>query len=425
MNVIFNFGPSRRPEQPGPEAILEIDGHAGDAARAIDADAHPHGDDCRCLCGNLLARVVGDRVELKCRRCKRTLLIPLAAAARRRPRARSSRRFARRTRRDTNAMHEASGREPRAQFSPQPPLRASQGSARCSLSLFAVWSRSSVLGSGVALAQPPDASLAPPSDGQLAQEDRIAELERTVKVLADELERTRADVTVPEEEELESQFGLGPAASKVFGAARGLALGGYAEGYYKAIVNDADGEQNHTDLLRAVLYVGYKFNENIVFNSEIEFEHATTEETDELGPRRRVGRVRDARLLLASVGERARGPRADPDGLHQPDPRAPVLPRREPARGRAPADSRHLERERRGHLRRDRRAGRLRALRDERAQREGLPGERDPRRAPEGQRSAGRGSGVHGPARLDAAARAAGRRVGLRRQRRARIRASR
>jgi hypothetical protein len=38
---------------------------------------HPLGADCRCLCGNLLARVVGDRVELKCRRCKRTLLIPL------------------------------------------------------------------------------------------------------------------------------------------------------------------------------------------------------------------------------------------------------------------------------------------------------------------------------------------------------------
>jgi len=33
--------------------------------------------DCRCACGSLLARVVGDRLELKCRRCKRTLLVPL------------------------------------------------------------------------------------------------------------------------------------------------------------------------------------------------------------------------------------------------------------------------------------------------------------------------------------------------------------
>ena len=46
-------------------------------ADPANADA-AEGDDCRCLCGSLLARVVGDRVELKCRRCKRTLLIPLA-----------------------------------------------------------------------------------------------------------------------------------------------------------------------------------------------------------------------------------------------------------------------------------------------------------------------------------------------------------
>ena len=31
--------------------------------------------DCRCVCGNLVARVVADGVELKCRRCKRMLLV--------------------------------------------------------------------------------------------------------------------------------------------------------------------------------------------------------------------------------------------------------------------------------------------------------------------------------------------------------------
>ena len=127
-----------------------------------------------------------------------------------------------------------------------------------------------MLGSGVALAA---------TDEELKQADRIDELERTVKVLADELERTRADVTVPEEEPLASQYGLGPAASKVFAAARGLVLGGYSEGFYGAFVNDSNGELDRSDMLRAVLYVGYKFNEHIVFNSEIEFEHATTEAT--------------------------------------------------------------------------------------------------------------------------------------------------
>ncbi|MFQ5417209.1 MAG: hypothetical protein ACE5FL_09210 [Myxococcota bacterium] len=39
-------------------------------------------DDCRCLCGSLLARMVEGAVELKCRRCKRTLLVPFAEEAR-------------------------------------------------------------------------------------------------------------------------------------------------------------------------------------------------------------------------------------------------------------------------------------------------------------------------------------------------------
>ena len=33
--------------------------------------------DVRCQCGSLLARRIGSNVELKCRRCKRTFLIPL------------------------------------------------------------------------------------------------------------------------------------------------------------------------------------------------------------------------------------------------------------------------------------------------------------------------------------------------------------
>ena len=32
---------------------------------------------CRCVCGSLVARVVADGIELKCRRCKRMLLVPL------------------------------------------------------------------------------------------------------------------------------------------------------------------------------------------------------------------------------------------------------------------------------------------------------------------------------------------------------------
>lgn len=32
----------------------------------------------RCCCGSLLARIVDSSVELKCRRCKRVVLLPLS-----------------------------------------------------------------------------------------------------------------------------------------------------------------------------------------------------------------------------------------------------------------------------------------------------------------------------------------------------------
>jgi hypothetical protein len=111
-------------------------------------------------------------------------------------------------------------------------------------------------------------------DVDLLYEDRIAELERTVKVLAEELERTRSEVTVPEEPELKSSYGMGPAASKVYQLARGLSIGAYGEAYYRNYVGDQTTESNTADFLRAVLYFGYKFSERIVFNSEIEIEHA-------------------------------------------------------------------------------------------------------------------------------------------------------
>jgi len=121
---------------------------------------------------------------------------------------------------------------------------------------------------------------AAPSDVLTAQEDRIAELERTVAILADELERTRRERAVPEEQPLSSQYGLAPAASKIYDVASGLSVGGYGEGYYRNLVGDKGDSKNHADLLRMVLYTGYKFTDSIVFNSEIEFEHATTEATE-------------------------------------------------------------------------------------------------------------------------------------------------
>jgi hypothetical protein len=116
-----------------------------------------------------------------------------------------------------------------------------------------------------------------------ARDDRIEELERKVDVLADELSRVRTQVAVPEEKALKSAYGLGPAASKIYGIERGLSIGGYAEAFYTNFVGDHPEVLDRSDFLRMVMYLGYKFNESILFNSEIEYEHGTTSSTSSSG----------------------------------------------------------------------------------------------------------------------------------------------
>ena len=50
---------------------------SGEPVRSI-----AEGDECRCVCGSLVARVVADGVELKCRRCKRKLLVAVPLSSR-------------------------------------------------------------------------------------------------------------------------------------------------------------------------------------------------------------------------------------------------------------------------------------------------------------------------------------------------------
>ncbi len=117
------------------------------------------------------------------------------------------------------------------------------------------------------------------SDRELQQADEIEELQRQLAVVVDEVGRLRTEMGVPEERALESAHGLGPAASKIYGVGQGLSLGGYAEGVYRNRSADAPGDgEDVADFTRAVLYIGYKFTDSLVFNSEIEFEHASTSE---------------------------------------------------------------------------------------------------------------------------------------------------
>jgi len=101
-------------------------------------------------------------------------------------------------------------------------------------------------------------------------EQRVKQLERTVDALTEELEQQ--DMSALFTEVGGSEHGFSPAASKVYASPGGLSIGGYGEARYK---NNSEGS-DEADFLRGVIYMGYKYSEKWVFNSEIEFEHAST-----------------------------------------------------------------------------------------------------------------------------------------------------
>ena len=70
-----------------------------------------------------------------------------------------------------------------------------------------------------------------------------------------------------------SHNGMGAAASKVYYSKSPLSIGGYGEMYYAA----PDNADNYADIYRFVPYIGYRFNENIVLNVELEIEHGSTD----------------------------------------------------------------------------------------------------------------------------------------------------
>jgi hypothetical protein len=109
----------------------------------------------------------------------------------------------------------------------------------------------------------------------------VKNLERKTDVLTQEVEKLRTNLAIPEEAKYKSAYGMGPAASKVYGAAKGLSIGGYGEGNYSAKVGDKGSSNDSADMERMVLYAGYKFTDKILFNSELEFEHGSTGEGSE------------------------------------------------------------------------------------------------------------------------------------------------
>lgn len=102
-------------------------------------------------------------------------------------------------------------------------------------------------------------------------EQRIKALEQGFQSLAQDVERFDLQDVVPPLGE--SVHGMGPAASKVYFSENGqVSIGGYGEFRFQGRA----GKTDVFDALRAVTYIGVRFDDKWVFNSELEFEHGTT-----------------------------------------------------------------------------------------------------------------------------------------------------
>lgn len=133
--------------------------------------------------------------------------------------------------------------------------------------------------SGSALAEPKD-EIAELKARLQQLENKLDSQSKTLNqktdTIAGELEQTKLNQVIPQKAELKSSYGLGPAASSVYAAKQGVSIGGYAEGNYRNFISDEGSKKDQGDFLRLVGYLGYRFNDWILFNSEIELEHGTT-----------------------------------------------------------------------------------------------------------------------------------------------------
>jgi hypothetical protein len=114
-------------------------------------------------------------------------------------------------------------------------------------------------------------------------EDRLSEIERRLEILAEEVEDIKVGEAAVRVSRDQTVSGLGPAASKVYQKDSGVSVGGYGEALLEFFDDSRDdgsesGAVDRFDFLRAVVYFGYKFSDRWIFNSEIEFEHASTSE---------------------------------------------------------------------------------------------------------------------------------------------------
>ena len=101
----------------------------------------------------------------------------------------------------------------------------------------------------------------------------IQELREMTQTLLDETSDLKTGFTYTTADEDKSHSGLGAAASKVYYSKSPLSIGGYGEMFYAHTSKDDGSTSSVVDVYRFIPYIGYKFTDNIILNTEIEFEH--------------------------------------------------------------------------------------------------------------------------------------------------------
>lgn len=110
----------------------------------------------------------------------------------------------------------------------------------------------------------------PAGDTERRTENRRSrQNEERLSILEEEIEKMKLNRAT---KKYESYAGLGPAASGVYYVDEGLSWGGYGEIKFRDYRSDVKTDE--ADVHRFILYAGYRFNDWIVLNTEIEYEHA-------------------------------------------------------------------------------------------------------------------------------------------------------
>ena len=100
------------------------------------------------------------------------------------------------------------------------------------------------------------------------------DLEQRVEILEEELQKARMQEAT---RTYQSAEGMAPAASQIYHTQPGsLTFGGYAEAYGTSY--NSRYKNGTADVERFILYSAYRFNDWILFNAELEFEHAGFEQ---------------------------------------------------------------------------------------------------------------------------------------------------